>query len=66
MINLEQDTYTIREVAQTAGVSYQTANKWANNGRLAHYKMGRTRKVCRADFEVFLAQSYKPADDELR
>ena len=66
MISLEKDTYTIREVAQTAGVSYQTANKWANNGRLAHYRMGRTRKVCRADFEVFLAQSYNPADENLR
>jgi len=64
MINLEQDTYSIREVAQTTGVSYQTASKWFSEGRIGHYQMGRTRKTSKADFEGFLAQSYKPAADE--
>jgi excisionase family DNA binding protein len=62
MIDLSQDVYTIREVAQTVGVTYQTANKWAKNGRLGHYQCGRTRKVSRADLQGFLAQAYKPAD----
>jgi excisionase family DNA binding protein len=62
MINLEKETYSIREVAQKTGVSYQTANKWAHEGKLAHYLMGRTRKVSKADLEGFLAQSYQPVE----
>jgi len=64
MIVLDKETYTIREVAATIGVSYLTVHKWAHDGKLAHYCMGRTRKVSKADFEGFLAQSYHPVASE--
>ena len=59
-----QDTgrlFTIRDIAELAGVSVMTVRRWIDAGDLKIHRLGRLVRISQADLAVFLAGKQEPS-----
>lgn len=54
---LDIKLYTVEEVAEMLGISYQTCNKYIGEGRMAYQVMGGKRYISEQNIKDFLMGS---------
>ncbi len=61
---MDEELLSLKQVAEMAGVSYVTAQRWAKRGKLAYIKLApKSWRVKKSDFEAFLEKRRQPATD---
>lgn len=55
------DFVTIREIAEDWRISSMTVYRWVSSGELPSYRVGRTIRVTREDYEAFNQTKKKQA-----
>jgi putative molybdopterin biosynthesis protein len=54
MIMMQEEFYTVDELAQRLRVSRETIVNWLKKGVIASYKVGRQWRVSHTDFEQYM------------
>lgn len=56
---MEEQYYTINEIAEMLKVAYLTVYRWIISGKLGAYKVGKQYRISLTDFNKFLETSKK-------
>lgn len=56
---MEEQYYTINEIAEMLKVAYLTVYRWIISGKLEAYKVGKQFRISHTDFNKFLEASKK-------
>ncbi len=57
--NLEDQFYTLEEIAKMLKVSYLSVYRWIKSGKLISYKVGKQYRIGQKDFKNFLEKNKK-------
>jgi len=61
---VEEDYYTLQEIAERLKVSYRTVYRWVHSGKLPAYKLGSDWRVKESDVSDFIkARRSEPERD---
>ena len=62
---MSKEYLTVEQIAKELGLSAETILRWIRNKDLKAYRLGKTYRVTREDYQEFLDQRYtgKPVDD---
>jgi excisionase family DNA binding protein len=60
---VEEDYYTLQDIADRLKVSYRTVYRWVRAGKLPAYKFGQDWRVKESDLREFV-EAHRAAPDE--
>jgi excisionase family DNA binding protein len=61
---LSKEYLPVAQIAKELGLSEETLLRWIRNKELKAYRLGKTYRVTKADYQEFLDQSYTGKADE--
>jgi excisionase family DNA binding protein len=65
---MSKEYLTVEQIAKELGLSEETILRWIRNKELKAYRLGKTYRITKEDYQEFLDQRYtgKPDEDQRR